>query len=141
MQPCDWPRSIGIIFDRQTVTAEFLFCAKLAAEKQCAVRHMDSIFVYRQVGNIGFQFHHFQKSRCPFCKAAGEKRAKHFIDFLADTFFISDTAILGEEAAAHTHHRMLLKKLLTESDFIHRFAVIPKRTFTGVLILTHSFPP
>ena len=127
MQPCDWLQSVGVIFDRQTVAAEFFMVGELAVQEQCTVGNMNPIFVYRQVGNIGFQFHHFQKSRCPFCKAAGEKRAKHFIDFLADTFFISDTAILGEETAAHTHHRMLLKKLLTESDFIHRFAVIPKR--------------
>lgn len=119
MRLCYWLRSIGIIFDRQMVTAEFFTVGELAVHKQRTVGNVEPIFVYRQVGNIGFQLHHFRKSRCPFCKAAGEKRSKHFIDFLADTFFIGDAYILCEEAAARTHHRVLLQKVLTESDLIH----------------------
>ena len=127
MQPGIRLRSIGIIFDRQTVAAEFFVLSELAVQKQRTVGNMEPIFVYRQIGHIGFQLHHFKKPRCSFGKAAVEIGTKHFVNFLADTFFVGDAAILGEEAAAHTHHRMLLKKLLTESDFIHRFAVIPKR--------------
>ena len=102
---------------------------------------MEPIFVYWQVGNIGFQLHHFQKSRCPFGKAAVEERAKHFIDFLADTFFIGDTAILGKKAAAYAHHRVLLQKIFAESDLIQKFAVIPERSFGGAFKFVHWLPP
>src|SRR5699024_2447891 len=80
-------------------------------------------------------------SRCPFGKATVEIGTEHFINLLADTFFIGDAAILAEEAAANPHHRVLLQKVLAEPDFIYKFAVIPKGTLTGVFMFTHLFPP
>ena len=141
MQPCHRLRSVGIIFDGQAVAAELLLIGELTVQKQRTVGNMEPIFVYRKIGYIGFQLHHFQKSRCPFCKTAVEIRTKHFIDFLADTFLVSDTTILGEEAAAHTHHRVLLQKVLTESNLIYHFTVVPKGPFDGVFMFVHSIPP
>ena len=141
MQPCHRLRSIGIIFDRQAVAAEVFLLGEFTAEKQRAVGHMEPVFVYRQVRCIGFQSECFQKAGCPFCKTAVEIGTEHFVDILAYTFFVSDTAILSKETAAHPDHRVLLQKVLTESNLIYHFTVVPKGPFDGVFMFVHSIPP
>ena len=97
--------------------------------------------MYRKIGYIGFQLHHLKKSRCTFGKAAVEIGTEHFVDILAYTFFVSDTAILSKETAAHPDHRVLLQKVLTESNLIYHFTVVPKGPFDGVFMFVHSIPP
>ena len=141
MQPCHRLRSIGIIVDWQAVAAEVFLLGEFTAEKQRAVGHMEPVFVYRKIGYIGFQLHHFKKSRCTFGKTAVEIRTKHFVDILAYTFFVSDTPILSKETAAHPHHRVLLQKVLAEPDLIYHFTVVPKGPFAGVFMFVHLIPP
>ena len=141
MQPCHRLRSVGIIFDGQAVAAELLLIGELTVQKQRTVGNMEPIFVYRKIGYIGFQLHHFKKSRCTFGKAAVEIGTEHFVDILAYTFFVSDTAILSKETAAHPHHRVLLQKVLAEPDLIYHFTVVPKGPFAGVFMFVHSIPP
>ena len=118
MQPCHRLRSFGIIFDRQAVAAELLVIGELTVQKQRAVGHMEPVFVYRQVRCIGFQSECFQKAGCPFRETAVEIGTEHFINLLADAFFIGNTSVLGEETSAHAHHGILLQKVLTESNLV-----------------------
>ena len=105
-QPCYRLRRAGVISDGEPVAAEFLFRAECATEKQRAVGNVDAILLNGQLRRVGLQPERFQKAGGAASRAAGEVRAQHLIDLLANALFVSNAALHGEKAAVHADHRV-----------------------------------
>ena len=105
-QPGHRLRRARVISDGKPVAAEFFFGTKLTIEKQCAVGNVDAILLNGQLLRVGLQPERFQQACGAAGGAAGEVRAQHLIDLLADALFVSNAALHGEKAAVHADHRV-----------------------------------
>ena len=105
-QPGHRLRCARVISDGKPVAAEFFFGTKLTIEKQRAVGNVDAILLNGQLLRVGLQPERFQQACGAAGGAAGEVRAQHLIDLLADALFVSNAALHGEKAAVHADHRV-----------------------------------